>query len=290
MSNNAVWGADVEQLHATAGAFATAAQQLTAVAARTSLALESRLTWNGPDGERMRSRWRDEAVPSVAVVAGRLRDAGLHLVREAEQQLAASTDGASATAGPASVASGSPSARTSGADAPVDWSERLGKIRDILIALPGQAMLGRVLSELPRNGDDWLELPGAIARAEKAGGAFERIGMAGLGVLSTVTDADGLVTALEDGDVAGAIEHGIPLAFTAMGPEVDMTLGTAWSAGTIAGGAISDAMEGTRYGDIVRDMSEIAFEENGAWGMLQVPGILGMAGYEYLTEDRPPTP
>ncbi|MEJ1090031.1 hypothetical protein WDU99_17065 [Microbacterium sp. Mu-80] len=296
MSNNAVWGANVEELHATAGAFAAAAQQLITVAGRTTLALQSDLTWNGPDGERMRARWRDESLPAMATVAGRLREAGLHLVREAEQQLAVSTDGVagsgSAVAGAApSAAGGTAGASGSTASAaPVDWEERLGSIRDVLVALPGQAMLGRVLSELPRGGDDWLELSGAISRAEKGLSGFASVGMTGLDVYSTVADAHGLVSAVENGDVASGIEHGVPLAFKAMGPQVDMTLGTAWSAGTMIGGAINDSMEGTRYGDIVRDMSEGAFDENGAWGMLQVPGILGMAAYEYLTEDRPPTP
>ncbi|MGF2949403.1 hypothetical protein [Microbacterium alcoholitolerans] len=293
MSNNALWGADVEQLHATAVTFAAAAQQLIIVAGRTTLALQSDLTWNGPDGERLRARWRDEALPAVATVAGQLREAGLHLVREADQQLAVSTDGVVGSAGPAGAppAAGAPhgASRSAAATAPADWATRLEGIRDVLVALPGQAMLGRVLSELPRGGDDWLELSGAISRAEKIGG-FASIGMAGLDVYSTVVDADGLVAAIEDGDVAGGIEHGVPLAFKAMGPQVDMTLGTAWSAGTMIGGAINDSMEGTRYGDIVRDMSEGAFDENGAWGMLQVPGILGMAAYEYLTEDRPPAP
>lgn len=294
MSNNAVWGADVEELHATAGAFAAAAQQLITVAGRTTLALQSNLTWNGPDGERMRASWRDESLPAMATVAGQLREAGLHLVREAEQQLAVSTDGAAGsggTTGPAVPSGAGSAAGASGsAAAPTDWAARLAGIRDVLVALPGQAMLGRVLSELPRGGDDWLEISGAIARAENGLTGFERVGMTGLDVYATVADAHGLVSAVEDGDVAGAIEHGVPLAFKAMGPEVDMTLGTAWSAGTMAGGAIYDSMQGTRYGDIVRDMSEGAFEENGAWGMLQVPGILGMSAYEYFTEDRPPTP
>lgn len=47
-------------------------------------------------------------------------------------------------------------------------------------------------------------------------------------------------------------------------------------------------MQGTRYGDIVKDMATGAFEENGAAGMLQVPGILGFAAWEYFTEDPPP--
>lgn len=295
MSNNAVWGADVEELHATAGAFAAAAQQLITVAGRTTLALQSDLTWNGPDGERMRARWREKLLPAVATVAGRLREAGLHLVREAEQQLAVSADGAGgsgsavADAAPSAAGGAAGASGSTASAAPVDWEERLSSIRDVLVALPGQAMLGRVLSELPRHGDDWLELGDAISRAEKVGG-LASVGMAGLDVYSTVADAHGLVSAVEDGDVASGIEHGVPLAFKAMGPQVDMTLGTAWSAGTIVGGAINDSMEGTRYGDIVRDMSEGAFDENGAWGMLQVPGILGMAAYEYLTEDRPPTP
>ncbi|MDT0157727.1 hypothetical protein Q9R19_08835 [Microbacterium sp. ARD32] len=294
MSNN-VWGADVEELHATASACAEGAHQLITVAGRTTIALETRLTWCGPDGERMRSHWRDQALPGIVTVAGQLRQAGLQLVREADQQLATSTDGVSATpaTGGAPVANGTPVGSPPASAPPAsraDWEGRLNKVRDVLTALPGQAMLGRVLAELPRHGDDWLEIGGAIARAEKASPGFERIGLGALDVVGTVADAHGLVSAIEDRDVAGAIEHGVPLAFKAMGPEVDMTLGTAWSAGTMVGTQINDSMQGTRYGDIVRDMSEIAFQEHGAAGMLRVPGILGFAAYEYFTEDPPATP
>lgn len=293
MSNNAVWGADVEQLHATATAFAAGAQQLTAAAARTSMALDSRFTWNGPDGERMRAHWRDEAVPAIARVAGSLREAGLQLVREAEQQLATSSVGASgfAVSPPGGAASGTASgAAASAGSTPTDWTARLEKARDILVALPSQAMLGRVLSELPLHGDDWLNAPDAIARAEHAGSRFEHLGLKGLGALSTASDAKGLWDAARDQDVGGAIEHGMPFVFKAMGPVADKTLGTAWGVGYEIGTVASDAMQGTRYGDIVQDMSDDAFREHGALGMLQVPGILGFAAYEYFTEDPPQTP
>lgn len=282
MSTTAFSGADVDQLHAMASACAGAAQQLMIVARRTTLALCTQLTWNGSDADAMRASWQEEEIPAIAAVAGSLRDAGLHLVREAQEQLATSAVGASAGGADAGAISPAAKGAAAGSSSP-DLRERLEKLRDALIGLPSVAMLGRILSEVP----DLNGLPAAIARAEAAGSAFEKYGMKGLGLYSTIKSADGLVTAIENKDVAGVVENGVPLVFTAFGPVTDATLGTAWSAGSAIGTVTYDEMQGTRYGDIVQNMTDDAFTEHGAWGMLQVPGILGFAAYEYLTEDPP---
>jgi len=284
-------GADVEALRDMATQCAAAAQQLAGIGARTTVILERSLTWHGADAARMRGTWHDEMIPAIDTVAGRLREAGLQLVREAEQQLTASTDGgmpgpsaAASTAAAASDPSPSAGGDTSKPD-DAGLKEQLTRLRDVLMQLPTQGMLGRVLAELPHHAD-LGDVAGALTKVESQASRFEVLGTKTLGTIGTLMNANDLATAIENGDTAGVIEHGIPAMFTALGPEVDGTLGVAWAGGWAVGTEAYDAMQGTRYGDIVQSMTDDAFEQHGALGMLQVPGILGLSAWEYFTEDR----
>lgn len=289
MTTTSFSGADVDQLMATAAACTHGAETLVGVANRTTLALCVHLTWHGPDADAMRAQWREETLPAIVSVATRVREAGLHLVREAQQQLDTSAAGTGAAAGAATsapVGAGAGSAGTVGAE-PRDLAAELADLRDALLEVPGQLMNLRILAELSAAGGTAGDLAAAVARAESMGSAFERLGLDVLGAYSTATGIHDTVAAARAGDVAGAIENGAPLVFTAMGPGYDATLGTAWTVGSAVGTVLYEGMQGTRYGDIVQSMTEGAFESNGAWGMVQVPGLLGFAAYEYLTEDAP---
>src|SRR5699024_8623169 len=91
--NTSFHGSDVDALHAMAARCAESAEQIIGLYLRTTAALHTRLAWFGPDAVAMRSRWDEQVATGMLHVAGVLREAGLHLAREAEEQLAASTDG-----------------------------------------------------------------------------------------------------------------------------------------------------------------------------------------------------
>ena len=236
-------------------------------------------------------------------VAGALREAGLHLAREAEEQLAASTDGG-ALSRPSAAPSGGAAPGAGGAAGgavPVDWAGRVRAVRDVLMQLPTVGMLARMAKEFPadllRGALDNPRAVDAALDATVAGGStFERAGLAGLGVAGTVIDASQLVTAVRDGDLSGGLDSAVSLGIEAavqrgaLGSFGGLAVGAAWGVGSAIGDAAYAGMQGTRYGDIVEEMAAGAFEENGAAGIAQVPGILGFAAWEYFTEDPPAAP
>lgn len=300
------FGSDVAALHAMASRCAQSAEQIIDLYLRTTATLCTRLGWFGPDADAMRTRWQEEVGAGMLTVAGALREAGLRLSREAEQQLAASTDGG---ASPGSAASpsgrggrgGGPAGGAAGPSAPTStsWAERVRAVRDGLMQLPTVGMLARMAKEfpadlLPSAANDPRSVDATYAATLARASDFERRGLRALGAVGTVLDADRLVTAVEEGDLTAGVQSGTALGITALeglgviGAGAAASVGVSWGVGSAIGGVAYEEMQGTRYGDIVKDMATGAFEENGAAGMLQVPGILGFAAWEYFTEDPPP--
>lgn len=292
-------GSDVDALHGMATRCADAAQQIIDLYLRTTATLHTRLAWFGPDAIAMRTRWDEQAGTGMLQVAGALREAGLLLAKEAEEQLAASTDGGAlsrpqaAPSGGGAASGGAPA----GAEA-VDWTGRVRAVRDALMQLPGAGMLARMAKEFPADlfpsaANDLRTVDAAHAATVAKASGLERVGLNGLGVVGTVLDADQLVTAVEEGDLTDGVQSGVSLGITAavergvLGAGRGAAAGVAWGVGSAIGDAAYEGMQGTRYGDIVEEMARGAFEENGAAGMAQIPGILGFAAWEYFTEDRP---
>ena len=299
-------GSDVDALHGMATRCADAAQQIIDLYLRTTATLHTRLAWFGPDAMALRTQWDEQVATGMLHVAGALREAGLQLAKQAEEQLAASTDGGTlsrpiSAPGSGGAASGSGGAASGGAPAGAeagDWAGRVRAVRDVLMQLPGAGMLARMAKEFPADlfpsaANDMRTANGAYAATLAKASGLERVGLEGLGVAGTVMDAHGLVTAVQDGDLTDGVQSGVSLGITgatawgALGAATGAAAGVSWGVGSAIGDAAYEGMQGTRYGDIVEEMARGAFEENGAAGMAQVPGILGFAAWEYFTEDRP---
>lgn len=292
-------GSDVDALHGMATRCAAAAQQIIDLYLRTTATLHTRLAWFGPDAMAMRTRWDEQVATGMLQVAGALREAGLQLAKEAEQQLAASTDGGTLSRPVSAPGSGGAASGGASADAEaVDWAGRVRAVRDVLMQLPGVGMLARMAKEFPADlfpsaANDMRTANGAYAATMAKASGLERVGLEGLGVAGTVMDAHGLVTAVQDGDLTDGVQSGVSLGITgatawgALGAATGAAAGVSWGVGSAIGDAAYEGMQGTRYGDIVEEMARGAFEENGAAGMAQIPGILGFAAWEYFTEDRP---
>lgn len=292
-------GSDVDALHGMATRCAAAAQQIIDLYLRTTATLHTRLAWFGPDAMAMRTRWDEQVATGMLQVAGALREAGLQLAKEAEQQLAASTDGGTLSRPVSAPGSGGAASGGASADAEaVDWAGRVRAVRDVLMQLPGVGMLARMAKEFPADlfpsaANDMRTANGAYAATMAKASGLERVGLEGLGVAGTVMDAHGLVTAVQDGDLTDGVQSGVSLGITgatawgALGAATGAAVGVSWGVGSAIGDAAYEGMQGTRYGDIVEEMARGAFEENGAAGMAQIPGILGFAAWEYFTEDRP---
>lgn len=299
-------GSDVDALHGMATRCAEGAQQIIGLYLRTTAALHTRLAWFGPDAMAMRTRWDEQVATAMLQVAGALREAGLQLAREAEEQLSASTDGGALSRPPASPSGGGASGADgsaggsagAGGAAPVDRAERVRAVRDVLMQLPTVGMLARMAKEFPADlfpsaANDLRTVDAAYAATLAKASGFARAGLDGLGVAGAVLDADQLVTAVREGDLTDGVQSAVSLGITAavergvLGAGRGGAVGVAWGVGSAIGDAAYEGMQGTRYGDIVEEMAAGAFEENGAAGILQVPGILGFAAWEYFTEDPP---
>lgn len=291
-------GSDVDALQAMASRCVAGAQQIIDLYLRSTASLCTRLGWFGPDAEKMRTRWVDEVGTGMLAVAAQLREAGLQLAREATEQLAASTDGGASPGSATSPAGGGAPAGANGAGR-ADLADRVRAVRDALLQLPTIGMLARMAREfpadlLPSAANDLRTVDAAYAATLAKASGFERWGLRALGTVGTVLDANSLVTAVEEGDLTTGVQSGTSLGITALeglgviGAGTAAAVGVSWGVGSVIGDAAYEGMQGTRYGDIVEEMAAGAFEENGAAGILQVPGILGFAAWEYVTEDPPP--
>lgn len=285
-------GSDVHALYAQAVRCAEAGRHLAAVCARTTAALCTELVWRGPDAEAMRARWQSEAAPAIDAVAAALREAGLHLVREAERQLAASTDGAGApaTGGVRPVAD-------SGAGGP-DVRDALETLRGVLTALPQAGMLLRMAREFPADlfpsAANDLRLTNAAYASTLAGSsAFERGGLKVVGGAGAALDGWRLYEAWRQDDLTGVVQNGTSLGIAglglvpAIGASVSGAAGVAWAGGTMVGTVIYNGMQGTGYGDRFEQRAAAGFDRFGAWGMLGTPYYLAAAGWDSLVGDAP---
>ncbi len=294
-------GSDVHALHALAVRCAEAGQYLAALCARTTAALCTDLVWHGADARAMRTRWQEQEAPAIDAVAAGLREAGLALVREAREQLAASTDGA---AGPAGGSDGGAGGGVDGGvggahgGAGADLRARLETTRTILGALPQAGMLVRMAREfpadlLPSAANDLRLTNAAYARTLAGSSALERGGLKVLGPAAAALDGWRLYEAWREDDLTGVVQNGTSLGIAglglvpAIGASVSGAAGVAWAGGTLVGTAIYDGMQGTSYGDHFEKRAAAGFDKAGAWGMLGTPYYLAAAGWDWLTEAPP---
>ena len=294
-------GSDVDALHGMATRCADAAQQIIDLYLRTTAALHTRLAWFGPDAMAMRSQWDERVATGMLQVAGALREAGLQLAKEAEEQLAASTDGGTLSR-PSTSPSGAGASGAAGSagteGAPADWARRVVAVRDILMKLPTVGMLVRMAKQFPSDlfpsaANDLRTADAAYASTLTKASGLERVGLDGLGVAGTVLDAQQFVTAVEEGDLTDGVQSGVSLGITAavergvLGAARGGVAGVAWGVGSAIGDAAYEGMQGTRYGDIYEEMVRGALDDYGNAGAAQIPGLIGFAAWEYFTEDRP---
>lgn len=233
------------------------------------------LGWRGPDADRARAHWADLESRVLRPNAQAVLAAAESVLAQADRQLAAS-------AADAAVATPSASAPAPGGDA---LRERLSTLRTVAVQAPEVATMATARAAWT-NGLDVGTYPTA-ARVLDEGSALTRVGGRVLTGAGVVGDGVDVVQGVREGDAARVVDGGGGLGITALGAagvRLAGPAGVAWTAGGLIGDAAHRGMEGSRYGEIVRDMSESAFRENGAWGIAQVPGILGLAGWERARE------
>src|SRR5690606_27900698 len=93
-----MYGADVAELRRLGQRLAEAADRLTALRGELD-ALVTSSPWEGPDGDELRGTWSTSHGPAVAAVGAVLGEAATAVVRQADQQESASTDGAGGPGG-----------------------------------------------------------------------------------------------------------------------------------------------------------------------------------------------
>src|SRR5690606_8874881 len=128
-----MYGADVAELRRLGQRLAEAADRLTALRGELD-ALVTASPWEGPDGDELRGTWSASHGPAVAAVGAVLGEAATAVVRQADQQESASTDGAG---GPGGGDGGTPGGGDRGArgdgDRPGDpaLTDDLGDYEDV---------------------------------------------------------------------------------------------------------------------------------------------------------------
>ncbi|WP_440711388.1 WXG100 family type VII secretion target [Herbiconiux sp. YIM B11900] len=87
------WGADVGELRALAKDFDQKAAQLTTIAGTLNGSINATTAWKGPDAVEFRSEWNGTYRQSLTNATNILRAASTALVKNADEQETASTDG-----------------------------------------------------------------------------------------------------------------------------------------------------------------------------------------------------
>jgi hypothetical protein len=279
-------GSDVESLLALAEHLTLHAELVLVIgeAVRRDTAA---LRWHGPDAERARAHWAEVEAVVLRPTARAVLGAAESVLQQADRQLAASAPDAGVTApdaaAPPSVAHAAPGGPGPGTGDGL--RERLATLRAVATQAPEVATMATARAAWT-NGLDVGTYPTA-ARVLDEGSAITRVGGRVLTGAGAVGDGVDVVQGVRDGDAARVASGAGGLAIAAAGAagaRLAGPAGVAWTAGGLLGDAANRGMEGSRYGEIVRDMSEGAFAENGAWGIAQVPGILGLAGWERARE------
>ncbi|TDE91478.1 hypothetical protein EXU48_15070 [Occultella glacieicola] len=295
-------GGDVDALIATARAYAAGAEQIRTICVRITVGLCHTMIWNGPDALAARTAWEHEWSPALMRASGALVDAGLELVGQAEDQLRASGADTAGSGSGAGVAGATTAAGVSGAAGPGDGDAgtavpgrfgdlrtNLERLRSFAMSLPELALQARALRTFGAVANNLATADVAREFVEAGLTGAERVGLDGLSVVGTVLDADGFVTGIEERDVTAIVQNGTSLGITAAAPWIGSAVsggvGVAWGVGSLAGDMIYDGIQGTRYNEILTEMTDGAFRDNGALGIAQVPGLLAFAAWEALTED-----
>lgn len=264
-------GADVDGLRAASRQLADGAQELLATSVRITGRLVG-LQWNGPDASRTRVSWESEYVPTLLRASAALNAAALSLADEADDQAATSGD----IAGGTSPATGD------------DLRQRLEFQRDILVQLPDAARLGQVLAGSRDLGADLLKFDEAWRSAAASGSALGQVAGGVLNGLSLGVSAHGVYTGVQEGDAHKVFSNSIPLITTvgvatgAITASTGAAITVPAALGGLAGSEINQAMEGTRYGDRVRQRLEASFDVMGPAGMIMAPAALATSALDML--------
>lgn len=298
-----ITGADVDALLASALALATTADLLELVDLRTYDGLAA-LAWDGPDARRMREEWDREHAVTLHLGAEALRAAADRLVREADEQEAASAvtgSEAGSTVPTSGTGPGSGAPGTAPGSPPSRWDhlrERLADAARTTVEAGTEAI--RQVSAL---GDavDSAGLAGLRVRAAQAladGGLLARVtelsigpvtdrALGAVGAVGVVVSGYDTGVALREGDWWGVTDGSVStvLGSAAMtGNPAAIAAAGAWTGGAIIGGQINEAMEGTSYGGHFERRMEAAFDTVGAAGMLWTPVALAQAGIDSAVE------
>ncbi len=122
-------GADVTQLRTAAARFDNAANTLDQLVKSLHGQVNLGGLWSGPDADRFRSQWSNQSRAAVSAAAQALRQAGVDLRRNAEEQEGVSGATGSTTAGHTS-AGGSTSTAPTGTSAMFTTLHEMGKSHD----------------------------------------------------------------------------------------------------------------------------------------------------------------
>lgn len=95
-----LWGADVEQLRALAQQFNKTADLLQQQSTQLSSQINNNPAWKGADAQRFRSDWNSSHRTLLQQTVSRLQQESKVLLRNADEQEKASTNGAGAVGGP----------------------------------------------------------------------------------------------------------------------------------------------------------------------------------------------
>ncbi|MDF2442386.1 MAG: hypothetical protein JWR01_589 [Subtercola sp.] len=108
------YGADVASLRTLAQQFDTAANRLAGLTSTLTVNVNATHAWQGPDAEGFRSDWNGSHTSSLKAAIRALSAGSADLVRNADEQNSASTDGVGGAAGAGAGGSGSGSGHGTG--------------------------------------------------------------------------------------------------------------------------------------------------------------------------------
>src|SRR4051812_48676530 len=93
------YGADVDELRTLAKQFDTAASQLESVGTTLSSSVNQTQAWQGPDASQFRSDWNGTHTAQLKAAVAALTNGSTGLLKNADEQNAASTDSIGGGAG-----------------------------------------------------------------------------------------------------------------------------------------------------------------------------------------------
>ncbi len=133
-------GADPQQLIELAGTMRTAADALDDASKNLTGKIAHNLRWQGPDAERLRSQWHSQHVPRISSASALMNSSSDHLIKQADEQIAASAADGGSGGGPGAAENGMlfvklPAVIEMPPEDVSDWWNSLGDQQDEYLAM-----------------------------------------------------------------------------------------------------------------------------------------------------------